>query len=127
MCTDAAASMTGKVKGLVARIKKENEWTHCIIHRESLASKKMSSQLHKILNDAVRVISFIKSRPVNTRLFHRLCESMGSEHTELLLHTDVHWLSRGRILARLLELRDEVASFLSEHGSPFAIFFENIT
>ncbi|XP_064106981.1 zinc finger MYM-type protein 6-like [Macrobrachium nipponense] len=38
MCTDAAASMTGKVKGLVARVKKVNpdvEWTHCIIHRES--------------------------------------------------------------------------------------------
>ena len=37
--TDAAESMTGKVKGLVARIKKVNpdvEWTHCIIHRESL-------------------------------------------------------------------------------------------
>ncbi|XP_047493411.1 SCAN domain-containing protein 3-like [Penaeus chinensis] len=130
MCTDAAASMTGKVKGLVARIKKENpdvEWTHCIIHRESLASKKMSSQLHEILNDAVKVINFIKSRPLNTRLFHRLCESMGSEHTELLLHTDVRWLSRGRILARLFELRDEVASFLSEHGSPFATFFENTT
>ncbi|XP_047480591.1 SCAN domain-containing protein 3-like [Penaeus chinensis] len=130
MCTDAAASKTGKVKGLVARFKKENpdvEWTHCIIHRESLASKKMSSQLHEILNDAVKVINFIKSRPLNTRLFHRLCESMGSEHTELLLHTDVRWLSRGRILARLFELRDEVVSFLSEHGSPFATFFENTT
>ncbi|KAK8400904.1 hypothetical protein O3P69_002580 [Scylla paramamosain] len=32
-----------------------------------------------------------------------LCESMWSEHTELLLHTEVRWLSRGRIF----ELRDE--------------------
>ncbi|XP_047480177.1 SCAN domain-containing protein 3-like [Penaeus chinensis] len=64
MCTDAAASMTGKVKGLVARIKKENpdvEWTHCIIHRESLASKKMSSQLHEILNDAVKNATFFEN------------------------------------------------------------------
>ena len=130
MCTDAAASMTGKVKGLVARVKKENpdvEWTHCIIHRESLASKKMSSHLHGVLNDAIKVINFIKSRPLNSRLFHSLCESMGSEHTELLLHTEVRWLSRGRILTRLFELRDEAASFLSEHESPFATYFENTT
>ena len=43
VCTDAAASMTGRVKGLISWIKKENpfvEWTHCIIHRESLASQK---------------------------------------------------------------------------------------
>ncbi|XP_045105664.1 uncharacterized protein LOC123501141 [Portunus trituberculatus] len=49
-----------------------------------LVPKTMSSQLHEILNDAVKAINFIKSRPLNTCLFHRLCESMGSEHTELL-------------------------------------------
>ncbi len=83
--------------------------------------------MHGILNDATKVINFIKSRPLNSRLFHTLCESMGSEHTELLLHTEMGWLLRGRILTRLFELRDEVASFLSEHGSSFAIYFANTT
>lgn len=128
VCTDAAASMTGSGKGLVARIKKENpdiKWTHCVIHREALASKKMSPVLHDVLNDSIKVINFIKSRPLNARLFRRLCENMGAEHTQLLLHTEVRWLSRGRILNRLLELRSEVHTFLTEHGSPHATLFED--
>uniref|UniRef100_H2L9V8 DUF4371 domain-containing protein n=1 Tax=Oryzias latipes TaxID=8090 RepID=H2L9V8_ORYLA len=124
VCTDAAASMTG----LIARIKKENpdiKWTHCVIHREALASKKMSPVLHDVLNDSIKVLNFIRSRPLNARLFRSLCENTGAEHTELLLHTEVCWLSRGRVLSRLFELRAEVHTFLTEHGSPHATMFEN--
>lgn len=129
VCTDAAAAMTGRHKGLVAFIRKENpdvRWTHCVIHREALASKKMSPELHSVLNDAVKAINFIKARPLNARLFRRLCDNMGAEHTDLLLHTEVRWLSRGRLLNRLFELRNEVCCFLSENASPLApLFLDN--
>lgn len=85
----------------------------------------MSPVLHDVLNDSIKVINFIKSRPLNARLFRRLCENMGAEHTQLLLHTEVCWLSRGRILNRLLELRSEVHTFQTEHGSPHATLFED--
>ena len=53
-------------------------------------------------------------------------KNMGAEHTQLLLHTEVRWLSRGRILNRLLELRSEVAyTFLIEHRSPHATLFQD--
>lgn len=103
----------------------EVHWNHCVIHREALASKNISPVLHDVLNDSIKVINFIKSRPLNARLFHRLCEDMGAEHTQLLLHTEVRWLSRGRILNRLLELRPEVHTFLSEQRSPYATLFED--
>lgn len=64
VCTDAAASMTGRIKGLIAHIRQKNPdtlWTHCVIHREALASKKMSPELNSVLNDAVKAINFIKS------------------------------------------------------------------
>uniref|UniRef100_A0A3B3TD34 DUF4371 domain-containing protein n=1 Tax=Paramormyrops kingsleyae TaxID=1676925 RepID=A0A3B3TD34_9TELE len=128
ICTNAAASMTGSVRGLIARIKKENpdvKWTHCVIHREALASKKVSPVLHDILNDSIKVINFIKSRPRNACMFHLLCENMGAEHTQLLLHTEVRWLSRGRILNRLLELRSKVHTFLIKHRSPHATLFQD--
>ncbi|KAJ8394211.1 hypothetical protein AAFF_G00047940 [Aldrovandia affinis] len=75
ICTDGAASMTGQHRGLLSRIRRVNpdiETMHCIIHREALASKHMSPELHEVLNDSVKVINFIKSRPINSRVFQTL-------------------------------------------------------
>ncbi|XP_025192680.1 zinc finger BED domain-containing protein 5-like [Melanaphis sacchari] len=33
---------------------------------------------------------------------------MGSDHVQLILHTEIRWLSRGKILQRFFELRDEI-------------------
>ena len=39
---------------------------------------------------------------------------MGNDHEQLILHTEIRWLSRGKILQRFFELRDEVRVFLLE-------------
>ncbi|XP_077970335.1 zinc finger BED domain-containing protein 5-like [Styela clava] len=57
-------------------------------------------------------MNFIKSKPLQSRLFEKLCEEMGSNHKTLLMHTEIRWLSRGKVLTRLGELREEVAVFL---------------
>ena len=44
ICTDGAAAMTGRLSGLIAKIKEaapDSQSTYCIIHREMLASQKM--------------------------------------------------------------------------------------
>ena len=125
VCTDGAASMTGYRSGVVAKIKevahKEMLFTHCIIHREHLASKKLSPDLN-LLTNAVKIVNAIRSRPLNSRLFQALCESMDLQHDHLLLHAEVRWLSRGRVLSRLFELREETKYFLREMNSPLAEF-----
>ena len=65
--------------------------------------KRMPENFKLILDDVVKMVNFIKSRPLNARIF-RLCECMGSTHETLLLHTDVRWLSREKVLARFFEL-----------------------
>ena len=55
-----------------------------MIHREALASKKLEPFVNEVLQDAIRVINFIKSKSLNSRLFTILCNEMGSDHTKLL-------------------------------------------
>ena len=68
----------------------------------------MPQCLESVLDKSVKIVNKIKGKALNTRLFIALCEEMGSEHTKLLVHTEVRWLSRGKVLTRLFELRDEV-------------------
>ncbi|XP_062417978.1 zinc finger BED domain-containing protein 5-like [Pungitius pungitius] len=118
ICTDGAKSMTGKHTGLIAHIRRvcpSISWLHCSIHREALAAKHMPDDLLAALNDAVKLVNFIKARPLNSRIFTLLCNEMGSEHKSLLLHTEVRWLSRGKVLTRLFELRHELQQFFAEN------------
>ncbi|KAK1901737.1 Zinc finger BED domain containing protein 5 [Dissostichus eleginoides] len=51
VCTDGARAMTGRHSGVAARIKEvapEMRWTHCSIHREALAVKKMPDGLNQL-------------------------------------------------------------------------------
>lgn len=94
--------------------------THCCLHRQALAVKKMLEELNDVINDCVKIINFKKSRPLNSRVFNLLCESMESLHKTLLLHTDVRWLSHEKVLERFCELKDEIRIFLSEHAPQLA-------
>lgn len=117
LCTDGARAMCGKNSSVVTRmleVSPNASWTHCNIHREVLVSKNLPDNLKMVLNTSVKIVNFIKTRPLQSRLFEKLCEEMGSSHKSLLLHTEVRWLSRGKVLTRLVELREEVVLFLKE-------------
>lgn len=123
ICTDGAQAMAGKQGGLQALIKRISpnvQWTHCMIHREALASKQLSPKLNDVMTHVIATVNYIKTRPVKARIFSALCEEMGSDHTAILLHSKSRWLSRGKVLSRIFELRDEIRIFLQEEGSDLA-------
>ena len=47
-------------------------------------------------------------------------------HFQQLLHSEGRWLSRGKILTRLWDLREEVLLFLTEMNSPLVKHMEDM-
>lgn len=123
ICSDGARAMTGKYSGLVTRVQAvapNAVWTHCIIHRQALVAKKMPPSLKQVLDNAVSAVNAVKTSATSSRIFRVVCDEMGSEHNQLLYHTEVRWLSRGRVLSRLFELREEVRIFFADKNNPLA-------
>jgi hypothetical protein len=59
-----------------------------------LMSKTLGDEVKKVLDDATKMVNFIKQRPVHSRMFKKLCENLDKEHINLLLHREIRWLSR---------------------------------
>ncbi|XP_046408746.1 zinc finger BED domain-containing protein 5-like [Ischnura elegans] len=121
ICSDGAKALTGKKSGFVTRlatIMPNAIWVHCFLHRQALASKDMPTELKEVLNDTVKSVNFVKSRPLQSRLFPQLCEEMGAEYKCLLLHTEARWLSRDNLskltVAHLKGLREQIIGYIPD-------------
>ncbi|KAL0822667.1 hypothetical protein ABMA28_004690 [Loxostege sticticalis] len=118
ICSDGAKAMTGANSGFIARLKEQMPntcWTHCFLHRQALAAKTLPTEYGQVLNVIVKMVNSIKGKALQTRLFRKICEDMGALHQNLLYHTEVRWLSRGKVLARVLELRAELLIYLQQN------------
>lgn len=125
--TDGAPSMVGQHKGLVSRFAAVNPALlafHCIIHKSVLCTK-LCGEMKEAMDTVTRLVNFVReSSSLQHRLFRALLEEMSAEHKDLLLHNDVRWLSKGRVLERVCDLRDELVSFLSSLQSQKAQGFK---
>jgi hypothetical protein len=102
--------MLGKKSGFGALVQVEAPQVvviHCFLHRHALASKPLSPRLKSAMDTAVQAVNFIRSRALNHRLFKIFCHVVGAAHEVLLNHTEVRWLSHGRVFTRIMELRTE--------------------
>ncbi|XP_032249925.1 protein FAM200A [Phoca vitulina] len=127
--SDGAANMTGKHSRVIEKLLEVTcnraLWNHCFIHREALVSKEIPPSLMDVLKNAVKIVNFIKGSSLNSRLLEIFCSEIGVNHTHLLFHTEVRWLSQGKVLNRVYELRNEIYIFLIEKQSHLANVFED--
>ena len=65
-----------------------------MIHKAALVSKTIPKRLHEHMSVVIKVVNYVKSSALNTRLFSKPCK--------------VRWLSKGNMLSRIFELREEV-------------------
>ena len=66
-----------------------------------------------MLKEVIETVNYIKARPLKSRFFTKLCEEMEANYENLLLHTEARWLSHGKALSRVYELKEEMLAFFS--------------
>lgn len=115
LATDGAPSMTGRAQGLSARLAAlapQMKPLHCLIHQAVLCAK-LSGELKGTMDNIMSMINFIRATSsLQHRLFRKLLSDMSAEHSDLLVHNDIRWLSKGNALKRVCELRHEIIAFL---------------
>lgn len=58
--------MTGVTKGFVSGVKEKNlnvTFTHCFLHSKAHGAKTLPKELSDVLDIAVHIVNFIKTRP----------------------------------------------------------------
>ena len=73
---DGAPAMMGKDNGCL-KLLKDNQPSmlsiHCVIHRQNLASKRLSEELHTVMKAVIGCVNAIKANPKCERLFGKFC------------------------------------------------------
>jgi hypothetical protein len=85
-----------------------------------LASQALGDGMKNVLGDATKMVNFIKQRPMHSTMSKKLCENLDKEHINLLVHAEIQWLSRGRVLSRVFELEGELQEYFQENRPDFA-------
>ena len=65
-----------------------------------------------VTTGAVKIIKYIRNSVLHLRVFEALCERMGLQHHHLIFYAEVIRFWRGRVLARLFDLRKANENFL---------------
>lgn len=120
--TDGAPSMIGASRGLVGHMKREMEergltlplQIHCLIHQQALCCKVL--RWESVMKVVVSCINFIRASRLKHRQFQAFLSELESAHGDVLYHTAVRWLSRGRVLKRFYDLLPEINAFLLTKG-----------
>ena len=113
--TDGAPFTLGKQNGFIAHMKEicpSILAVHCVVHRQHLVPKKISSDLQESLRVVIQTVNKVKSHSKYDRLFRKFCIDIEQEHVRLILHTEVRWLSKGNCLTRFVKLFDTIVNFL---------------
>ena len=115
VCTDGTSAIIGSTSGYRSRVKKlapQTSGIHFIIHRSSLANKTLPASPQKVLESVIKIVIYVKTQALNTRLFKELCKDLNADHEVLLFYTSVRWLSKGSVINRVFEMKNEIKLFL---------------
>ncbi|GLV33430.1 hypothetical protein CBL_20169 [Carabus blaptoides fortunei] len=117
--TDGTRAMTGKNIGLAGILQKEGinfRMLHCIVHQEALCG--LSLKLRDVMDKVCKITNLIRggNRSLTHRKFKTFLDELQAAYGDLLLHSNIRWLSAGKCLKRFFTLRKEIQLFSMEIG-----------
>lgn len=70
------------------------------------------------MSTITRAVNFIRAKGLNHPRFKAFLCELDTEYGDLPYHTEVRWLSQGKVLKRCFELREEICLFMESKGKP---------
>ncbi|GCC23330.1 hypothetical protein chiPu_0001724 [Chiloscyllium punctatum] len=122
--TDGCPNPTGKNVGLLKRMQdKVTEidpeqklvFLHCIIHQQVLCKSVL--KINHVVEVVTKIVNFIRARALNHRQFVALLEENATDHRDIDYHTAVRWLSLGKMLKSVWDLREAIQDFCVKKGN----------
>ncbi|XP_075907338.1 general transcription factor II-I repeat domain-containing protein 2B-like [Nelusetta ayraudi] len=120
---DGCPNLTGKNVGLLKRMQdKVTEidadqkliFLHCIIHQHVLCRSVL--KIDHVIDVVAKTVNFIRARALNQRQFGSLLEEHETEQRNIGYHIAVRWLSLGKVLKRVWDLKAEIREFCETKG-----------
>ena len=123
LCTDGAPTMLGNKSSFASFVKKGNSshYSHTFYATLSRSCSQLIARKTEKCVINLSAVNYIKG---NHRLFKAFCNKVGAKHSVLLYRTERRWLSRGRVLTHVFELRKEIEMFVRQRGSNLVVHFK---
>lgn len=94
---------------------------HTVLCTSMRWQQKPCLQNYGVLKIVVECVNYVRNSALKHCIFKELCNETGSEFKVLLYHSNIRWLSRGKVLNHVFAMRVELALFLREHQHGHAI------
>uniref|UniRef100_A0AAR2IK74 SPIN-DOC-like zinc-finger domain-containing protein n=1 Tax=Pygocentrus nattereri TaxID=42514 RepID=A0AAR2IK74_PYGNA len=123
-CLKTYHRLSGLVRRMRVKMQEENctgELTayHCIIHQEALCGKAL--KMDHVMSAVTQTVNFMRSKGLNHLQCQSFVREIDSEFANIPYHTEVHWLSWGKVLNRVFELSNEICQFMDSKGTDATI------
>lgn len=92
---------------------------------KKIANKEKNCQLADVICDVTKIVTTILKKPKSNRAFHELVREMGDD-VQLVYHSEVRWLSRGRVIERVWKLRQNFVVWFNGREEDRANTLQNL-
>ena len=106
----------------------KTECKHCSIAlfftRRSI-SLKNNTILTEVLNQVIKIVNFTRTRAIKFIIFYLQCKDMDTQLHHLSLHTNIRWLSKGKVLSSVSKLQKDLCFYQNEKYDRFYDYLNN--